>query len=57
MKRKSVKKSNYYWSLFNRMVEASKFYPEGTNQWCEINKVGWQILEKYIEFLEQDFLK
>lgn len=57
MKRKSIKKSDYYWTLFNRMLTASNAYPSGTKQWSKVNKTGWRILEKYIEFLNQEFLK
>lgn len=49
--------SKYWWKQFVRIEQAQKCFDSNSTEYIKLNKVGWEVISKYIEELEKEFMK
>ena len=44
-------KMNYFWSKFETLVEMSHKYDVNTDEYSRLNKIAWEMLDRYLQAL------
>lgn len=50
-------KSDIIWKNYQRLILVMDRTVPSTEEWKELNKIGWELIGKYIDELQKEFMK
>lgn len=50
-------KSDIIWKNYQRLILVMDRTVPCTEEWKELNKIGWELIGKYIDELQKEFMK
>lgn len=50
-------KSDILWKNYQRLVLLMDRVDQNSKDWEDLNKIAWEIIEKYVDELQKEFIK